>query len=101
MLMPAPCCRYGKVAECSKPQGAALAFVHFADAAAAARARRAVHYKLVRRRRDWQSLGRPPPLVQLPPLRAAAVAAAAPGAAGALAGYAQPAVRCMHGRGNG
>ncbi|PRW45456.1 mRNA export shuttling [Chlorella sorokiniana] len=39
--------QFGEVGECHKPQGAAFAFVHYMDGAAAARAKEAVHYKLV------------------------------------------------------
>jgi len=35
------------VAECHKPQGASFAFVQYADAQAAVRAKEAVHYQLV------------------------------------------------------
>lgn len=40
--------RFGEVDECRKPQGKHYAFVFFADAAAAARARQQMHETLVR-----------------------------------------------------
>ncbi len=46
MPRPVPC-RFGEVAECTKRPGSTLAFVHFAQAADAARAKEAVHYRVV------------------------------------------------------